>query len=103
MSLYLVPSGPPTNFVTTSVDSRTINLTWSPPRQQEQNGILRYYVVLIQSEFSVDRRNVSSSQLSITVTGLQPYTVYNCSVSVGTIGLGPFSLIKQIHTPEDGM
>ena len=100
--MQIVPSGPPTNFVTAPVDSRTVNLTWSPPVPQEQNGILRYYVVIVRSALSTETRNISSTQTSIAITGLRPYTLYNCTVSVGTVGLGPATIIRQIITPQDG-
>lgn len=98
----LVPSGPPANFVTSTVDSRTINLTWSAPNPEEQNGILRYYLIILSSILPTEIRNISSSQLSIAITGLRPYTVYSCTVSVGTIGLGPPTSIRHVLTPEDG-
>ena len=79
-----------------------MNLTWSPPVPQEQNGILRYYIVIVRSALSTETRNISSTQTSIAITGLRPYTLYNCTVSVGTVGLGPATIIRQISTPQDG-
>ncbi len=98
----IVPSGPPTNFATTSIDSRTLNLSWSPPAANHRNGILRYYLVVVQSALSNETRNISSSYNSIAIIGLRPYTQYTCTISAGTIGLGPFSLVRLITTPEDG-
>ena len=48
-------------------------------------------------------RNVSSTQLSIIISDLRPYTAYNCTVRAETIGVGPATPIQQILTPEDGM
>lgn len=98
----IVPGGPPTVFVASADDSRTINLTWSAPNPEEQNGILRYYLVTLTSILPTEVRNISFSQLSIAITDLRPYTVYTCIVSAGTIGLGPSTIIRQVLTPEDG-
>ncbi len=100
--ILIVPSGPPTNFVASASDSRTINLTWSAPNPEERNGILRYYLITLTSILPTEVRNISSSQLSLTIMNLRPHTVYNCTVSVGTIGLGPATIVRQILTPEDG-
>lgn len=100
--LVTVPSGSPTNFIATAADSQTINLTWSPPNPDEQNGILRYYLITLRSSLPTVTRNISSSQLSIAITGLRPYTLYNCTVNAETIGLGPPTLVRQVLTPEDG-
>ena len=106
LNMYLfvlaVPTGPPTNLVVSVVDSRTINLIWSPPQAHQQNGILRYYMVTLTSNLPTVTQNISSSQLSTTISRLQPYTLYSCTVRAGTVGLGPSTAAQQIGTPEDG-
>ena len=96
------PSGPPSVFTTSAVDSRTINLSWNAPQADQQNGILRYYVVTLTSNLPTITQNISSSQLSITISGLRPYTQYSCTVRAGTVGLGPPTAIQQVLIPEDG-
>lgn len=100
--MIIVPSGPPSNFVVTAINPRTINMTWSAPNPEDQNGILRYYLITLRSILPTEIRNISSSQLSVTITGLRPYTVYSCTVSAATTDLGPPTTISQILTPEDG-
>ena len=98
-----VPSGPPTSFITNATDSRTITLSWGTPQADEQNGILRYYLVTLTSVLPTETRNISSSQFSITISNLRPYTTYSCTVRAGTVGIGPPTIVQQILTPEDGM
>ncbi len=100
--LFAAPSGPPTNFTTIVVNSTRIDLAWNPPNLQQHNGILRYYLVVIRSATHSRTINVSASQFSIAINGLRPYTQYNCTVTAGTIGLGPSSIVNQIITEEDG-
>ena len=88
--------------MTSTVDPQTISLTWRPPLLEEQNGILRYYLVTLTSSLPTVTRNISATQLSLNVTGLRPYTLYSCTVVVSTIGLGPPTAAQQIRTPEAG-
>ena len=98
-----MPSGPPTNFSANAMDSRTITLTWGPPQADEQNGIVRHYFITLTSILPTETRNVTSPQSSIAITGLRPFTIYNCSIRAETVGLGPPAVINLISTPEDGM
>ena len=101
--LATVPSGPPTNFTTSATNSRSITLSWSPPVLDQQNGILRYYLVTLTSSLPTVTRNISASLSSITIGGLRPYTAYGCIVQVATIGIGPPTVVQRIVTPEDGI
>lgn len=98
-----VPTGPPTSFSTSAAGSRSITLSWRPPQSDQQNGILRYYLVTLTSALPTMARNVSALLSNITISGLRPFTPYFCTVSVATIGLGPSTAAERILTPEDGM
>ncbi len=100
---FIAPSGPPTNFVASSSDSRSISLTWNQPEADELNGILRHYLVTLTSILPTETQNISSSQVYITITGLRPNTQYTCIVSTETVGSGPPTPAQQILTPEDGI
>ena len=48
--------------------------------------------------------NVSGSDLSHTVYGLEEYSQYECQIAAGTvIGSGPYSSYYQFLTMQDGM
>lgn len=46
---------------------------------------------------------LTSTTTSITVTSLRPYTTYRCIIAASTsVGIGPFSTVFTLVTPEDG-
>ena len=82
--------------------SRSVSISWSPPQRDQRNGIVLYYLVTLTSTTGSITRNVSSVQQTVSISGLSPYTDYNCTVQAETIGVGPPSPVVQISTPEDG-
>ena len=84
----LVPSGPPQDFIIT-VTSHSINLTWSPPLPSQLNGVITSYLINCSSGDNIINTTRTSST-SLTITGLEPFTNYTCSVSAATVvGDGP--------------
>ena len=59
-------------------------------------------MVELRSILPTETRNISSMNQSITITGLRPYTAYDCTVSAGTVGAGPPTAVTRLLTPEDG-
>ena len=102
MLLFLAPSGPPTGVRASPTSARSISMSWGPPIRNQQNGIIRHYLISLQSLAGTVTRNISSTQQSISISGLRPYTMYNCTVQAETVGLGPPNAIIQISTPQDG-
>lgn len=76
-------------------------MSWSRPLQDQQNGIIRYYLVTLRSVAGIVTRNISSAQQRISISGLRPYTEYNCTVQAETVALGPPNDIIQVNTPQD--
>lgn len=77
-------------------------MSWSPPVRDQQNGIIRYYLITLWSVVGTITRNISSVQQSIRISSLRPYTVYNCTVQAETVRLGPPNDVIQISTPQTG-
>ena len=97
--IILVPSGPPNNIQVMLTSSMTATLEWTEPNLEDQNGIIKYYVVTLSSP---DGENtLTSSGLVIELTDLHPYYTYTCNVQAFTINPGPNSNIT-FTTPEDG-
>ena len=99
-SFYIssAPSGPPQNF-TTSIGSRYLTLSWSPPLPSQQNGVIINYVLNCSSGGSIINSTRTSST-SLTITGLEPFTNYTCSVSASTIeGNGPTTVRSVVTKP----
>ena len=85
------------------IDSRSIFLSWEPPVADQQNGILRHYFISLASDAGTETRNITSSQRSLTITGLRSYTEYSCTVRAGTVRVGPPTAALLRTTFEDGM
>ena len=99
--LRLVPSGPPQNIIN-SVTSRTLTLSWSPPLLPQRNGVIISYLITCSSGGSIINSTRTSST-SLTITGLQPFTNYTCSVRAATtVGDGPATPVHHIITLDDG-
>ena len=56
----------------------------------------------MKSDIQTVLRNISSTQRTISIPGLRPYTIYKCTVQAETIQLGPPSVVIQVNTPQDG-
>ena len=85
-----------------SATSRALNLSWSPPLPSQRNGVIISYLINCSLGGSIINSTRTSST-SLTITGLQPFTNYTCSVRAATIvGNGPAGSIYPLVTKEDG-
>ena len=103
---YPVPAAPPQNVQTTAISSTEIMVTWDEIPGLDQNGIIIEYEVEIEpldfpADLSLDL--LTTTSLSIVITGLQEYVFYNISVRAYTsVGPGPYSDPVTERTFEDG-
>ena len=85
-----------------SVNSRALNLSWSPPLPPRRNGVIISYLITCSSGGSIINSTRTSST-SLTITGLQPFTNYACSITAHTrVGGGPAATIN-LTTLQDGL
>ena len=101
LDLSSAPSGPPTNMQVPTIYSRQVELVWAAPPMDQQNGIIRRYIVNLTSDGSREEL-ITYSQTTALVQNLHPFTTYFCSVSAETVAPGPFSPPIVIQTLEDG-
>lgn len=102
--LSAVPSGFPQDVSGIANSPSSITLAWSPPIPEEQGGVIVNYVVRITNTDSVETSEHTSTSTSISITGLQPFTTFVCVVAAATsLGVGPFSHLYFVQTPESGM
>ena len=82
----LAPGGPPRSFSITSIYSRELTVQWLPPDPFLQYGIIISYTL---SCYENENKVVPSSlprvfshppPANVTVDGLQPFTMYNCTI-----------------------
>lgn len=100
--LCLVPTGAPTSLTAVQFTTNSLTLSWDPPRSDQQNGIIRYYIVYI-----ADVTNGTAWQLNVnttrtTIRNLTPFFTYNCSVAPFTVGRGPTSASVVVTLPQAG-
>ena len=99
----IVPSDYPQDFVGIASTSRSANFTWDPPPVDHQNGIISEYFINITDAVSGDTLHLSTSETSLSIDFLQPFTIYFCVISSATsVGVGPHSTVFTLETPEDG-
>ena len=101
--LYIAPSGFPLAFSGSAIPSTEIHFDWSPPRQEDQNGIITNYLLDITALDRNHTLQIVATYTTAYVNNLKPYTTYSCMVAAETIsGPGPFSFPINITMPEDG-
>ncbi|XP_036952136.1 immunoglobulin superfamily DCC subclass member 4 isoform X2 [Acanthopagrus latus] len=97
------PSTPPEELQLSALDSSSVLVSWRPPL--EPNGIIISYRILYSGNLSQPEHlwgNLSQdgSITSVEVQGLFGGTRYFFKMGASTeVGPGPFSPIKDVHTP----
>ena len=99
---FAAPSGPPQGISAIALGSRRIQINWSQPLYEEQNGIVRSYIVNITVQETRQHMQLTTSNTTITAEGLHPYYNYYISVAAVTIALGPYTEAHVLQTPQDG-
>ena len=95
-----VPTGPPLNVSTLALNATSLFVTWKPPQNDLQNGIITSYSVqLFEVETSSTQIINSVTGLSVTVAALHPNYMYRVQVAAVTTGLGPYSNISAVQLP----
>ncbi len=99
------PNSPPTNFQIFAINPTSIQFDWSPPPEEDQNGIITSYVVICQPEAETVPAILQTSYPtagSYNISGFSPTITYNCSVyAVTAAGSGP-AASQTITMPDDG-
>lgn len=100
---FSVPNAYPQNFVGVASSPRSALFTWEPPSPDKQNGIIVEYLINITAANTGETFQQSTAENSLRIDNLKPYTTYLCIVAASTsAGIGPFSTVLSIQTPEDG-
>ena len=101
--LYIAPSGPPQGLSAVASGPRAIQISWSQPLSEEQNGIIQRYAVNITTAETGQQTQLTTADTAITAENLHPYHNYRISVAAVTVATGPFSAVLSQQTPQDGM
>ena len=96
---YSAPTKP-RNVRSSSITSTTVEVTWDPP--SITNGILRYYTVVYGSSDDMEMMEVNSSNGTVLVSGLDPFTNYTFYVLAVTVAPSEPSDNITVLTNEGG-
>lgn len=97
-----VPTAAPGDFIATNITSRTVSLSWDPLPIEQQNGMIRQYVIAANRTDNPPGFQLASNTTALIVDDLSPYRNYSFAVAAETIGLGPFTHEVVVSLPEDG-
>lgn len=87
------------------LNSTAAQLSWQPPLEEEQNGIIAFYSLILLRNTSniLGRQNFTFASTLVDLTSLRPFSEYTVSIAASTaIGMGPFTAPQVFRTPEDG-
>ena len=98
----VAPSSAPIDFQATVLDPTSVLLSWNPPPPEDQNGIIRHYEVVLVSLATGEIHIHSSAASSVTVSSLQPFTNYSCTVAAETVATGPYAEEVTVQTLQTG-
>ena len=78
-------------------------MNWQPPADGHRNGIITEYIISLVDLETGNVTQLSTTDISIFITSLTPFTIYEVTVAAHTTGgRGPFSGINTVQTDESG-
>ena len=102
MFLFILLSAPntPLNVNATTINSTAIRVSWNPPNVT--NGIIRYYTVVYGRNDSSETQKLNSTDTTVIVTSLDPFSTYVFYVLAFTVELSNRSESDSAQTSEAG-
>ena len=96
------PTSPPENIIFSSVQARSINISWDEVPPSGQNGPITGYLLYYTNTIFSDTINITGRKnRSYILTELRPYTNYTVTVSAyNDVGTGPTSDNKTQLTKQ---
>ena len=96
-----MPTGAPQSLEAVAVSSSSIRITWIPPLEEQQNGVIRSYSINVTEIPTGNVRTfVAHGDERIKIVNqLHPYYMYGCAVAANTVGLGPAAFTQTLTFP----
>ncbi|CAG2181709.1 unnamed protein product, partial [Oppiella nova] len=101
------PGSPPINIKVGAISSRSISVTWDPPNQEQQHGVIRGYYIGYKifgtsSQYVYKTLEIrDGNREEVVLNGLKQFTQYSIVVQAfNTKGAGPASEELKIQTLE---
>ena len=88
---------------TSSVTNSSFHLMWQNPPSEDQNGIIRQYLITIVEEDTGRQFQLTSLVNHILVNFLHPFYTYVSTVAASTVRIGPNSTPVSVTTLEAGI
>lgn len=85
------------------MSSSSIRITWLPPPEEEQNGLIRsYHINVSDTERNEEILQFETSGLTTLyiVNSLHPYYIYSIYIAASTVGLGPSATTEERTQPD---
>ncbi len=106
----LAPGAAPRNLSVMPISATIVSVQWEAVERIERNGEIIVYEITYTPQqtfggsIGEEAKNVSGSELSTNITGLQEFLNYSISIRAYTsIGAGPDSDVVMIRTLPSGM
>ena len=102
--LYILCAAPddvPQEVVAVTVESRLIELSWSPPPAHTHNGEIVHYRIIYTEIQTGTNNTVVSFDTDVVLGNLHPFYDYLVTIAAYTIDFGPSSSPIIIQTLED--
>ena len=97
------PTEAPSTVLAGPKSSSSLRVSWSPPPQDHQNGIITVYTVYYRRSSATRSKEFVWHDHQFIITGLSASTLYLVSVSASTsAGEGPSSREVTVKTPDAG-
>lgn len=83
---------------------QNVSISWLPPLPDDQNGILRYYILqLVDERLGYEDVIINTTLTSHIFNNLEEYNLYSYNIAAATsAGVGKYSDQDQFTTQEDG-
>ena len=99
--LCAAPDDVPQEIVAVTVESRLIELSWSPPPAHTHNGEIVHYLIIYTEIQTGTNNTVVSFDTDVVLGNLHPFYDYLLTIAAYTIDFGPSSSPIIIQTLED--
>ena len=84
------------------INSTSIFLSWEPPPQEHQNGVVTGYLVNITEVETGNTSQLHTASTLIILSLLHPSYTYICVITAVTVGPGPYSQNITLQVFEAG-
>ena len=96
------PDDAPQNVSAVNIESRLIELSWSPPPAEAHNGDIVHYIITYTEVQTGSNITTMSFNTDITLGNLHPFYNYIITIAAFTVDIGPSSIPITVQTLEDG-